>query len=685
MSAKKESVDGKFHIHGDNIVEYERTFKLIRDSLADLIQAVTPPLTSAVCPIFVITLKDDWGTLTFTFLPGYGRWNKDILSLVRDRGGPLREAADAIITEVAPVADIPDAIETPLLAIEYCGALPAGNQAWQRSGRAYSFGLAKIPYIYVAELGGFELGGDRVKKAARLPNPAIPFSFLSFSFSVSTPVMPVFTANVGSSPEMQASYQTIFGDIDLLQLLRAIFLVTDVKEAYRALADKVMALVVALASAKSEKSKNDSLTVEQWRQAYAHIAVGGSLPVYLSNNAPLDWKKTAYIDGLTVTAKGMMNLAAKYAIGLTSKTLPMCIIPPDRRQAFADEVEALYGALPTEFKIWLSRNSPLTICWVMGFKPKGDDARPDRGLPPLTRMLIGNNSDLMTFVYGPAPASTWTVLHSDPGNLMTQNGLWESALSVSDALLLDSSTMDGSAQRAYQGSHWQTPLTATTPSSLLVTPMPTHFGEHDVDTAIHLLLAHFGGGDVFEGLCNPPGGDWSGISLRIPERQMEVRWLSLPRVSGASAKRPDHIFQIFGLSEKPMILIIESKERAANVESFIGVRLTQYVSGLMGAPPNVLKSDTDNVWQENLVTFDRNRVQFISAAAFLLNRDAELQEVNGCAGADIILGFQFESTNGTCHIKTLATSDAGKLTLSVLIAAAQRSGGIIVIEDVTGQ
>ena len=54
-------------------------------------------------------------------------------------GGVIREAPDAIISEVK------FGKEHPLLAIEYSGALAAGNQAWQRNGRAYSSGLAQDP------------------------------------------------------------------------------------------------------------------------------------------------------------------------------------------------------------------------------------------------------------------------------------------------------------------------------------------------------------------------------------------------------------------------------------------------------------------------------------------------------------------------------------------------------------
>jgi hypothetical protein len=112
---------------------------------------VAGPILSVTCPVYIVTLPDS--ELQFQFLPGYGerRWNQDVLGFVKRAGGRLREAADAIITRIK------DGSESAVAAIEFCGALPAGNQAWQRQGRAFSFAHAGIPYFYVAELGGFEL------------------------------------------------------------------------------------------------------------------------------------------------------------------------------------------------------------------------------------------------------------------------------------------------------------------------------------------------------------------------------------------------------------------------------------------------------------------------------------------------------------------------------------------------
>lgn len=408
-----------FHIHGDNIVECERTLELIQYALSDLIAATVGPSGSVVCPEFSISLRNAEPTLRFIFYPGFGRWNQDILSLVRQQGGPLREAPDVVISRVGPKGEV------PALAIEFSMALPAGNQAWQRNGRAYSFGLAGVPYLYVAELGGYELDTQRNRKAPRMPNPAVPFSYIAYSLEQETPVLPVFTVSPGADESSKRNHAGEFGYQELADLTRAVILseVSDV--AYAALRNKALSLVKKLAGSYR---KGQTLTAEQWEQAYQVLESGGNLVDFLVANDRLPWSKTAYIKALTPTARKLMDLAAKSATGLTSANLPMCIVDAKRRPAFATEVAKLYP-VPQDFRDWLLRDSPLAICWIMGFKPKGDDARPDRGLPPLVRMLIGQGQDLLAVVYGPALPSTWTMLCDNPTTLAQQNGLWESILS----------------------------------------------------------------------------------------------------------------------------------------------------------------------------------------------------------------------------------------------------------------
>ena len=656
----------QFHIHGDNIVECERTFELIRVALANLLETVTGPFGSPVCPEFKLHLRNIKTPIHLTFYPGFRRWDEDILQVIRERGGTLREAADVIITGVRSQS------EEPLIAIEYCGALPAGNQAWQRSGRAYSFGLARVPYLYVAELGGYELDSNRNRKAPRMPNPALPFSYLSYSLEQETPVLPVFVTSPGADETSRIAHTDEFADEELIALTRAVLLNEDPVLIYQLLRLKVLALVRKRAT-KSKPGR--TLTPQQWEDAYISLEKGQSLVEFVVHNAPLSWSKTAYIAALTPTAKALMKLTSGFAIGLTSTELPMCVVAREKRAAFASRVSALYGDMPHDFIQWLSRMEHLVICWIMGFKPRGDDARPDRGLPPLTRMLIGQGHDLLSVVYGPAPDSTWPLLKSDPATLAQRNGLWEAILAVSDAVLVDTAT-DQVTNHGFLRSHWETSMPKPTRRTIFVKPVPTCVGENDVDTVLHLLLGYRAGSKVFEGMCNPPGGDWSGVSLWSPDRSVELRWLSLPRVSGASTKRPDHVFQLFGISQRPIILSVESKETPRAVENRIGPRLSAYIANLIASPASIERKEPSQPWCHSDHRLNPGDFIFASAVAFISDSQSHIDSVVARAKADMIFAYAFRANGESCDIRLIPKGKTGKIIADYIFGINVSGAGI---------
>jgi hypothetical protein len=177
-----------------------------------------------------------------------------------------------------------------------------------------------------------------------------------------------------------------------LALLRAVILDHNSDEATNSLRLKAL-LFVEKRAASSRQGK--TLTPKQWQDAYVTLQNNESLVNFIVENARLPWAKVAYIESITKTARELMNFSAKIGVGLTSGDLPMCIIPKENRAAFCDTIIRLSeGRIQKDFSDWLKQDRHLAICWVMGFKPKGDDARPDRGLPPLTRMLIGKGEDL---------------------------------------------------------------------------------------------------------------------------------------------------------------------------------------------------------------------------------------------------------------------------------------------------
>jgi hypothetical protein len=655
----------RFHLHADNIVECERTLNLIEIALGDDIVRVDGPLGSPVCPEFVIH-RNELPALSFVFLPGFGRWNEDVLKMIRERGGTLREAADAIICGVS------GGDEDPLLAIEYCGALPAGNQAWQRNGRAYSFGLAQVPYLYVAELGGFELDSSRNRKAARMPNPAVPFSYLAYSLERNTPVFPVFVTSPGADEVSRELYSEVFAEAELVAVIRSILLGEDLEPTLKTLREKVLSVVKKRAASSR---KGETLSSRQWIDAHQAVENGDTLVEHLLANHSQPWSKTAYIAALTDTAKSLMAVASQHAVGLSSTKLPICVVSRTDREAFAASVKLIYSDLPPAFLQWLERDEELVICWVMGFKPRGDDARPDRGLPPFARMLAGQRHDLLTIVYGPAKKATWPLLMNNPQMLVDRNGLWEAILDVSDALLVDAST-DKVTKHGFVREHWLAAIPTPKQRSILVEAKPSKIGENDVDTVLHLLLARFAGENVFEGMCNPPGGDWSGVSLRSADRSVEMRWVSLPRVSGADTKRPDHVFEFFGISAKPVILSIESKETPNAVEQRIGPRLIAYLMNLIASPASIERPSSSSQWQHSSARLRPSDFQFLSAVAYISSSEDDIRQVRAKASADLLFAFRFAADGQRCSILIIAENAEGRRVANAIGSIDLKKTGI---------
>lgn len=658
-SARRASMltQTKFHIHGDNIVECVRAFDYVVNGLGDLVLEVVGPSTSVTCPVY--TLKLDGRELVFQFLPGYGdqRWNQDVLAYIQRSGGRLREAADAIITVLNSDE------EKPIAAIEFCGALPAGNQAWQRQGRAFSFAHAQVPFFYVAELGGFELDSDRGRKAERMPNPAVPFSFFAMTHYHKSVCLPVYEANAGATNETFERYGPIFGKGEFLEFLRCAVLGEATERAAVELGDKCVALVELLANSKK---RQDGLTGAQWKAAHQAVLAGRSLPDFLTKNVRQSWKKTAYIDGLTATARKFMDLGAQGSLGLTSTSLPLSFVSKEDRPEFTKRAKTIYPDMSPDFAAWLGKDQKhLAISWVMGFKPRGDDARPDRGLPPLTRMLVGDDCDLMTFVYGPAPKAHWKDLGLDPVGLARRNGLWEAVLGVSDGVLADSATKPAGTPRGYLKDKWAAVLNEER-IALRVDARVLNFGEQDVDTALHVAFESLGADVVFEGMCNPPGGDWSGISFRWDSANAEHRWLTLPRVSAEGAKRPDHVFALFGHGDRPICLCIESKEQARSLDADIGPRLTRYAEALFETAPSIHRQEKLSSWATYSDAWQCRDMAYVSAGAYLVAGGDPFGGVPEGSGLDIRIGVEFSTNGQRCTLHLRGDTNLGRSVVKYL-------------------
>ena len=183
----------KYRIHGDNIVECERIAKIIINTLTPekVSCCLTSPSTISI--EFSTVFMENVITCRLELLPGFNKntkkhWEENIFDTLKEAGSYFDETPDAIISAIEGEN------ERILLGIEFCSALQAGNQAWQRSARAFSTGRTGCPYIYIVDFVKYELDNtSRIRKNLRFPNAAVPYSYVNYSKKTGNFVAQLYT------------------------------------------------------------------------------------------------------------------------------------------------------------------------------------------------------------------------------------------------------------------------------------------------------------------------------------------------------------------------------------------------------------------------------------------------------------------------------------------------------------
>ncbi|MCM1439624.1 MAG: hypothetical protein NC131_10575 [Roseburia sp.] len=624
-----------FRLHGDNIVECER--------IADLLLKYCNPkriergFASLACPYIKIhaTTPID-NEFTLEFFPGFNkshndRWTTNILEILKADGCFLDETPDIILTEI-----INDK-ENILASLEFCSALQAGNQAWQRSGRAYSVGRTKCPYIYILDFVKYELDTtSRSRKNLRFPNPAVAFSYITHSKHTQNLVAQAYVKAEEFQPEFDNALKDfsddIFGEKQIAEFLLSRMAHLETHELEELLLQKNKRMVGFLAS-----NEKNSFTKSDWDNLFKNnIDI-----IDFSKKKQLGFKKKIAKKSLYGHAEVFRDICSKYAIGIASTDLPFGLIPSEKKADFANEVISLYSITDENVRSLLLAEEDLLVCILKGFKPRGDDNRPDRGALPFATMLLNEGIKVLTFLFGPIVKTNATKLKTNYKSLFNDNGLWKSIIGISDLIIVDSPCVDSDESielTIYNTDYKQQILNNyqnTTPT--IVPLVPNRYQENDVDAIIHYIFKYLMGKHSFEGLCNPPGGDWSGLSVLIDEK--EYRWLSLPRVS-PNGKRPDHVVELLDIGNSPILLVVESKERAQDLENNIGDALKYYLTHLFSFTPSVVRETVNSDWEIANTLCDFTNIPFVSAGAFLKSDGLDVEVLFESTHCDMLFILQ---------------------------------------------
>ena len=604
-----------FRIYGDNIIECERMFQLIVNTLK--ISSIKYSLSSIACLNYnvIATYRGNNYELNFELLPGFNkntsdRWNKNIFDIISSRGSFLAETPDVIITENL------DGFEKIYIAIEFCSALQAGNQAWQRSGRAYSVARAGIPYLYIIEFVKYELDSKRRRKALRFPNPTISFSYLNFGNKNNNLVAQVYFKGEEYQPDFDFKLKDfsseIFGEKETGNYILSLLLGLETTEFKNELLKKNYKMILNLSK---NANAQRSFTQKDWRNLFNN---DDDIVKYAIKNNKFKFKKKIANKSTSENIKKIQNIVNKYSIGIGSVDLPFGVIPKGKKKEFFNELKDIYTV--DLDKIDFSKD--LIICMIKGFKPRGDDNRPDRGIIPFIAMLVGEDKEILTYVYGPIlPLYKNKFATNDLEYLHDHNGLWRSIISLSNYIIVDS-TIVFSTEKYFKyidnNDNKKKCLDKKDNDILLnISNVPLHLSENDVDSIIHILFKYEFSAVSFEGMCNPPGGDWSGLSL-INEN--ENIWQSLPRVYNNS-KRPYNVIQLFNICDKSIILSIESKELYRDLEKDIGIQLKKYINDLVNYVPSVERKTASNDWSISKNKINIENSTLFSVGAFLKSRN----------------------------------------------------------------
>lgn len=364
-----------------------------------------------------------------TLIPSPDRIPADIRKALGSEDSTLREQPDVVLCK-----------DNELIStFEFCSALPAGNNAWQRHGRSLSLCINGVLHFHIAKIGGYELDANRVKKAPRMPNPLVLISYLRMScgiFPGRSYLVPLLHDDCPLDLERRLREFDCKSDISTI--ISRCMLGATYSEYLEELSAKTIGLITNTTTASI---KDSFLSTAEWlRLAQAACDKTKSITSTLQTMRKIKWSKSAPTNK-SQTGRALQKYLETNFQSLGASTIPICMTSDKGVEKFLDFLASYYEVDRHYLDHVLGDCSTLLVTCDSGFKPRGDDSRPARGLTPFAKSFIHGDphSKLLVFLYGPCKQEQWKMIRDgNLSTLATTNGLWESIYAMADFLILDS-------------------------------------------------------------------------------------------------------------------------------------------------------------------------------------------------------------------------------------------------------
>jgi len=162
--------------------------------------------------------------------------------------------------------------------------------------------------------------------------------------------------------------------------LKCIIEQSRIDDAVGVLIEKGTTLVKILSN---DRKRIDTFRSVEWEE-FLKITSGLKKAEWIKNhqNKQIWRKKSSEKVIVTKTFKTLLSKTQDLdCLSIGAKEIPICLIVNGNIKKFSELLRIIYPY--EEIKLFADKiekkNRPLIVVWITGFKPRGDDSRPDRG------------------------------------------------------------------------------------------------------------------------------------------------------------------------------------------------------------------------------------------------------------------------------------------------------------------